>query len=159
MLASVLRLIALRPLLGMAILGVPVLVLLAVGLVTVFAVKAIVALVVPLFVVLLGDLAGAAHAPTAHLREALSGAGAGNRSAFRDVPTRFPILRRPSPHTRGVQARLGRHCVRLAADRARMARAAPRAAAATRADVRHDRRRLVAARAGPGVPLHRRSRA
>jgi hypothetical protein len=50
--ASVLRLLALRPLLGMAVLGVPVLVLLAVGLVTVFAVKALVALAVPALIVI-----------------------------------------------------------------------------------------------------------
>lgn len=51
MIASLLRLLALRPLLGMAVLGVPVIVLLAVGLITVFAVKAMIALLVPALVV------------------------------------------------------------------------------------------------------------
>jgi hypothetical protein len=52
MIASLLRLLALRPLLGMAILGVPVVVLLAIGLMTVLAVKALMALLVPALVVL-----------------------------------------------------------------------------------------------------------
>jgi hypothetical protein len=53
MIASLLRLLALRPLLGMAILGIPIVVLIAIGLATVLAVKAAVALAVPLLVVLL----------------------------------------------------------------------------------------------------------
>lgn len=53
MIASLLRLLALRPLLGMAILGVPVLVLIAIGLATVVAFKVVVALAVPALVLLL----------------------------------------------------------------------------------------------------------
>jgi hypothetical protein len=50
--ASLLRLLALRPLLGMAVLGVPVIALIAIGLVTVFAVKAVLALLVPALIVI-----------------------------------------------------------------------------------------------------------
>lgn len=52
MIAALLRLLALRPLFGMAVLGVPVVVLIAIGLVTVFAVKAVMALLVPALVVI-----------------------------------------------------------------------------------------------------------
>lgn len=48
MLTSFLRLFALRPLLSMAILGIPVVLLVAVGLVTIFALKAIVFVVLPI---------------------------------------------------------------------------------------------------------------
>jgi hypothetical protein len=53
MIASLLRLVALRPFLGMAILGVPVLALIALGLMTVVAFKVIVALIIPVSLVLL----------------------------------------------------------------------------------------------------------
>jgi antibiotic biosynthesis monooxygenase (ABM) superfamily enzyme len=53
MIASLLRLVALRPFLGMAILGVPVLVLIVLGLMTVVAFKVIAALIIPVSVVLL----------------------------------------------------------------------------------------------------------
>ncbi len=53
MIASLLRLVALRPFLGMAILGVPVLALIALGLLTVVAFKVMVALIIPVSVVLL----------------------------------------------------------------------------------------------------------
>ncbi len=46
-----LRLFALRPLLSMAILGIPVLMLVAVGLITIFALKAIVFVVLPILLV------------------------------------------------------------------------------------------------------------
>lgn len=52
MITAFLRLFALRPLLSMAILGVPVLVLIAVGLATIFAVKALVFVVLPLVLVI-----------------------------------------------------------------------------------------------------------
>jgi len=51
MLASVLRLLALRPFLGMAILGVPVIALIAIGLMAVLAVKLFVALIIPTILV------------------------------------------------------------------------------------------------------------
>ena len=46
-----LRLFALRPLLSMAILGIPVLMLVAVGLITIFALKVIVFVVLPILLV------------------------------------------------------------------------------------------------------------
>ncbi len=51
MFASLLRLLALRPLLGMAILGVPVLVLIGIGLLAVLTVKAMAVLFVPVLVI------------------------------------------------------------------------------------------------------------
>ena len=51
MLTMLLRLFALRPLLSMAILGIPVLMLVAVGLITIFALKAIVFVVLPILLV------------------------------------------------------------------------------------------------------------
>lgn len=51
MLGSLLQLLALRPLMGMAILGVPLLVLVALGLAVVVTVKVVAALFVPLLVV------------------------------------------------------------------------------------------------------------
>lgn len=48
MLASIVRLFALRPFLTMAILGIPVVLLIAVGLFTVMAVKFIVFIVLPI---------------------------------------------------------------------------------------------------------------
>ena len=51
MLTMLLRLFALRPLLSMAILGIPVLMLVAVGLITIFALKAIVFVVLPFLLV------------------------------------------------------------------------------------------------------------
>ncbi len=53
MISSLLRLIALRPFLGMAILGVPIIALIAIGLITVLAFKLVVALIIPTVVVLL----------------------------------------------------------------------------------------------------------
>jgi hypothetical protein len=52
MIASLLRLFALRPFLTMAILGVPVLVLIAVGLLTIMLVKFLVFVVLPIGVVI-----------------------------------------------------------------------------------------------------------
>jgi len=52
MLASLFRLIALRPFLGMAILGVPVIALIAIGLMAVLAFKLMVALIIPTLVVI-----------------------------------------------------------------------------------------------------------
>ncbi len=46
-----LRLFALRPLLSMAILGIPVLMLVAVGLITIFALKVIVFVVLPILLI------------------------------------------------------------------------------------------------------------
>ncbi len=51
MLASIFRLVALRPFLGMAILGVPVIALIAIGLMAVLAVKLFVALIIPTILV------------------------------------------------------------------------------------------------------------
>lgn len=51
MLTMLLRLFALRPLLSMAILGIPVLMLVAVGLITIFALKVIVFVVLPILLV------------------------------------------------------------------------------------------------------------
>ena len=53
MIASLLRLIALRPFFGMAILGVPIIALIAIGLMAVMAVKLFVALLIPAFFVIL----------------------------------------------------------------------------------------------------------
>jgi hypothetical protein len=49
--ALILRLFALRPLLSMAILGIPVLLLIAVGLFTILALKLLVFIVLPIIVV------------------------------------------------------------------------------------------------------------
>lgn len=51
MVQSLLRLLALRPFMGMAILGVPILVLIGLGLLVVVTFKAVAALFVPLLVV------------------------------------------------------------------------------------------------------------
>jgi membrane protein implicated in regulation of membrane protease activity len=51
MIAAIFRLIALRPFLGMAILGIPILLLIAVGLVTILAFKFIVFIVLPIVAV------------------------------------------------------------------------------------------------------------
>ena len=48
MLALIFRLFALRPLLSMAIFGIPILVLVAVGLITVFMLKLLVFIVLPI---------------------------------------------------------------------------------------------------------------
>ncbi len=48
MIAAILRLIALRPFIGMAILGIPILLLIAVGLLTILAFKFIVFIVLPI---------------------------------------------------------------------------------------------------------------
>lgn len=52
MIASLLRLLALRPLLTMGILGIPVLLLVGVGLLTIFALKLILFVVLPVVLVL-----------------------------------------------------------------------------------------------------------
>lgn len=52
MIALLLRLLALRPFLTMGILGIPVMILIAVGLVTIFAVKALVFFVLPAVVII-----------------------------------------------------------------------------------------------------------
>lgn len=52
MIAALLRLFALRPFLTMGILGFPVLLLIAVGLVTIFALKALVFVVIPAAIVI-----------------------------------------------------------------------------------------------------------
>lgn len=52
MIALLLRLFALRPLLTMGILGFPVLLLIAIGLATIFAVKALVFIVIPAAIVI-----------------------------------------------------------------------------------------------------------
>jgi hypothetical protein len=52
MFSSLLRLLALRPFFGMAILGVPVIALIAIGLMAVLAVKLFVALIIPTVLVL-----------------------------------------------------------------------------------------------------------
>lgn len=54
MISSLLRLLALRPFLGMAILGVPIIALIAIGLMTVLAFKLFAALVIPITFVLVG---------------------------------------------------------------------------------------------------------
>ena len=52
MIAALLRLLALRPFLTMGIVGFPVLLLIAIGLVTIFALKALVFIVIPAAVVI-----------------------------------------------------------------------------------------------------------
>jgi hypothetical protein len=52
MLSMMFRLLALRPLLSMAILGIPVLLLVAVGLVTIFALKILLFVVFPIVLVI-----------------------------------------------------------------------------------------------------------
>ena len=52
MIALLLRLFALRPFFSMAIFGFPILVLIAVGLVAIFAVKALVFVIIPAVIVL-----------------------------------------------------------------------------------------------------------
>ena len=51
MLAAIIRLFALRPFLTLAILGIPVVVLIAVGLITIMALKFIVFIVLPIVLV------------------------------------------------------------------------------------------------------------
>jgi len=51
MLASLARLFLLRPFLTMAILGIPVIVLIAVGLITIWALKILVFVVLPIFLI------------------------------------------------------------------------------------------------------------
>ena len=51
MLALILRLFALRPLLSMAIFGIPILALVAIGLVTVLALKVLVFIVLPILLI------------------------------------------------------------------------------------------------------------
>jgi type IV secretory pathway VirB3-like protein len=51
MLAAILRLIALRPILTMAVLGIPIIILVAVGLITIMALKFLVFIVLPIVVV------------------------------------------------------------------------------------------------------------
>ena len=51
MLALIFRLFALRPLLSMAIFGIPILVLVAVGLITVFMLKLLVFIVLPILLI------------------------------------------------------------------------------------------------------------
>ena len=48
MLASIIRLFALRPFLSLAILGIPVVILIAIGLFTIYAVKFLVFIVLPI---------------------------------------------------------------------------------------------------------------
>jgi hypothetical protein len=52
MLGSILRVIALRPLLSLAILGIPVVILIAVGLLTIMALKFLVFIVLPIVVII-----------------------------------------------------------------------------------------------------------
>ncbi|MEX2154895.1 MAG: hypothetical protein WD825_16250 [Gemmatimonadaceae bacterium] len=51
MLAAILRLFALRPFLTLAVLGIPVIILIAVGLITIWAVKFLVFIVLPICLV------------------------------------------------------------------------------------------------------------
>jgi len=51
MLALLLRLFALRPLLSMAIFGIPILALVAIGVVTVFALKILIFIVLPILLI------------------------------------------------------------------------------------------------------------
>ena len=51
MLASILRLFALRPFLTMAIFGIPIIILVAVGLITIMALKFVVFIVLPIVLV------------------------------------------------------------------------------------------------------------
>ena len=52
MLAAILRLFALRPILTLAIMGIPIVILIAVGLFTIMAVKFIVFIVLPIVVII-----------------------------------------------------------------------------------------------------------
>ena len=52
MLASILRLFALRPFLTMAIFGIPIIILVAVGLITIMALKFIVFIVLPICLII-----------------------------------------------------------------------------------------------------------
>ena len=52
MIAAILRLVALRPLLTLAIFGVPILLLIAVGLLTIMALKVLIFVVLPIVVVI-----------------------------------------------------------------------------------------------------------
>ena len=52
MLAAILRLFALRPLLTLAIMGIPIVILIAVGLFTIMAVKFIVFIVLPICLII-----------------------------------------------------------------------------------------------------------
>ena len=52
MIAAILRVIAIRPLLTMAIFGIPVLLLIAVGLLTIMALKVLIFVVLPIVVVI-----------------------------------------------------------------------------------------------------------
>jgi len=52
MIAAILRIIALRPLLTLAIFGIPVLVLIAVGLFTIMALKVLIFVVLPIVVII-----------------------------------------------------------------------------------------------------------
>ena len=51
MIALLLRLFALRPLLSMAIFGIPVLALIAIGVVTIFALKVLIFIVLPILLI------------------------------------------------------------------------------------------------------------
>jgi hypothetical protein len=51
MIATILRVLALRPLLSLAILGIPVILLIAVGLFTIMALKVLIFVVLPIVVV------------------------------------------------------------------------------------------------------------
>jgi hypothetical protein len=51
MLAAILRVIALRPLLTFAVLGIPVIILIAVGLFTIYALKFLVFVVLPIILI------------------------------------------------------------------------------------------------------------
>lgn len=51
MIALLLRLFALRPLLSMAIFGIPILALVAIGIVTVFALKILIFIVLPILLI------------------------------------------------------------------------------------------------------------
>lgn len=52
MLGSILRLVALRPLLSFAVLGIPVIILVAIGLVTIAALKFLLFIVLPIVVII-----------------------------------------------------------------------------------------------------------
>jgi hypothetical protein len=52
MLGSILRVIALRPFLSLAILGIPVVILIAIGLFTIYALKFLVFIVLPIFLII-----------------------------------------------------------------------------------------------------------
>jgi hypothetical protein len=51
MLAAILRLFAIRPILGLAVLGIPVIILIAVGLATIMALKFLVFIVLPIVLI------------------------------------------------------------------------------------------------------------